>query len=141
MLLASGFVVAAENSNIDSATAYPHYDSWNEKKQSLQQQHGLQLGMDYNMLGLTATDALGNSSAASGALRVFGQWDLVETESGSKGGLVFKFEHRHKYTDSSPKEFGAVDLGYIGFAHSLYGDQALEQHICFGVNPYCKNKW
>ncbi|GEA62112.1 carbohydrate porin [Vibrio comitans] len=100
-----------------------HFESWTETKQRWQEEHGLQLGMDYNMLGLTATDALGESSAASGALRVYGQWDMVHTQSGSTGGIVFKFEHRHKYTDSSPKEFGIKDLGYIGFVHSLYGDQ------------------
>lgn len=100
-----------------------HFELWNKTKKRWQEEHGLQLGMDYNMLGLTASDALGESSAASGALRVYGQWDMVHTDSGSTGGIVFKVEHRHKYTDSSPKDFGLKDLGYIGFVHPLYGDQ------------------
>lgn len=107
----------------DTPVTQSHFDSWNETKAHWQKEHGLQLNVDYNMLGLTATDALGDSSAASGALRVYGQWDMVNTDSGSTGGLVFKFEHRHKYTDSSPKDFGINDLGYLGFVHSLYGDQ------------------
>ncbi|MDR9829177.1 carbohydrate porin [Vibrio sp. FNV 38] len=98
-------------------------NSWDATKAKWEEEYGLQLGIDYNMLGLTATDALGNSSSGGGALRVFGQWDLVETDSGSTGGVVFKFEHRHKYTDSSPKDFGLSDLGYIGFVHPLLGDQ------------------
>ena len=127
----SGNVFADEKTNEledlavmkDATVRHTHFESWSEKKAHWQEEYGLQLGLDYNMLGLTATDALGNSSAAAGALRVYGQWDLLHTESGSTGGIVFKFEHRHKYTDSSPKEFGLKDLGYIGFAHSLYGDQ------------------
>ncbi|WP_428618200.1 carbohydrate porin [Shewanella sp.] len=104
-------------------TGPSHFEAWNQTKQSWQKEYGLQLGMDYNMLGLHAVDAIGDSSAASGAVRVYGQWDLVKTDSGSTGGVVFKFEHRHKYTETSPKEFGLAELGYIGFVHSLYGDQ------------------
>ncbi|EOC6597194.1 carbohydrate porin [Vibrio parahaemolyticus] len=107
----------------DAPTEQSHFDSWRQTKEHWQKEYGLQLGLDYNILGLAATDALGNSSAAGGALRVYGQWDMVHTDSGSTGGVVFKFEHRHKYTDSSPKDFGLKDLGYLGFAHSLYGDQ------------------
>ncbi|WP_427976431.1 carbohydrate porin [Agarivorans sp.] len=107
----------------DSTSNLSRFDIWNKTKQHWQEEYGLQLGMDYNMLGLGASDPLGESSAASGALRLYGQWDMVHTDSGSTGGVVFKFEHRHKYTDSSPKDFGLKDLGYIGFVHSLYGDQ------------------
>ncbi|MCB5357851.1 carbohydrate porin [Vibrio lentus] len=122
LILASG-VTTAEVMPVESSTSRSHYDSWNETKQNLQKEHGLQLGMDYNMLSMEAIDPLGDSSAAAGALRVFGQWDLLEAEDGDKGGIVFKFEHRHKYTENSPKEYGLADLGYFGFAHSLYGDQ------------------
>ncbi|MDN2482847.1 carbohydrate porin [Vibrio agarivorans] len=123
VLLASGMTFAADAETNAVTGAHSHYDSWNEKKQALKDNHGLDLGMDYNMLGFSATDAIGESSAAAGALRVYGQWDLTESDSGDTGGLVFKFEHRHKYTDSAPKEYGLVDLGYVGFAHSLFGDQ------------------
>ena len=122
LILASG-VTTAEVMPVESSASRSHYDSWNETKQNLQKEHGLQLGMDYNMLSMGAIEPLGDSSAAAGALRVFGQWDLLETEDGDKGGIVFKFEHRHKYTENSPKEYGLADLGYLGFAHSLYGDQ------------------
>ncbi|MFI3277017.1 carbohydrate porin [Vibrio sp.] len=131
VMVISTTVFAADNTNEfedltvmrDTPVEQSHFDSWNTTKVHWQEEYGLQLGIDYNMLGLTATDALGESSAASGALRLYGQWDMVHTDSGSTGGIVFKFEHRHKYTDSSPKDFGLNDLGYIGFAHSLYGDQ------------------
>ncbi|MCF7494896.1 carbohydrate porin [Vibrio sp. L5-1] len=116
--------ILATTTELNETTTEPsHFESWTETKQRWQEQHGLQLGVDYNMLGLTATNPLGDSSSASGALRVYGQWDMVHTDSGSTGGVVFKFEHRHKYSDTSPKEFGVQDLGYIGFVHSLYGDQ------------------
>ncbi|MCX2760469.1 carbohydrate porin [Vibrio sp. Sgm 22] len=131
VMVISTTVFAADNTNEfedltvmrDTPVEQSHFDSWNATKAHWQEEYGLQLGVDYNMLGLTATDALGDSSAASGALRVYGQWDMVHTDSGSTGGIVFKFEHRHKYTDSSPKDYGLKDLGYLGFAHSLYGDQ------------------
>ncbi|WP_299689825.1 carbohydrate porin [uncultured Vibrio sp.] len=131
VMVISTTVFAADNTNEfedltvmrDIPVEQSHFDSWNATKAHWQEEYGLQLGVDYNMLGFTATDALGDSSAASGALRVYGQWDMVHTDSGSTGGIVFKFEHRHKYTDSSPKDYGLKDLGYLGFAHSLYGDQ------------------
>lgn len=108
---------------IESPSYVVHKNSWGEMKQSWKDDLGLDFNIDYNMLGLTSSNSFGESSAGAGALRLFGQWDFVETESGSKGGMVFKFEHRHKYTDSSPKDFGLQDLGYLGFVHSLYGDQ------------------
>ncbi|WP_236009469.1 carbohydrate porin [Vibrio ulleungensis] len=131
LLTVSGATLASDNDNSfeeqpvmrDEPIESSHFDAWNTTKEQWQKEYGLQLGMDYNMLGMAATDALGDSAAASGALRVYGQWDMVHTDSGSTGGVVFKFEHRHKYTDTSPKDFGLTELGYLGFAHSLYGDQ------------------
>ncbi|MDR9826496.1 carbohydrate porin [Vibrio sp. FNV 38] len=127
LLLSSFSVMSVETVN-DADSNYSsvnlsRFDSWNEMKQKWDKEHGLQLNTEYNILGFNASDPLGESTAAGGALRVYGQWNLLETDSGSKGGLVFKFEHRHKYTDSSPKDFGVNELGYVGFIHSLYGDQ------------------
>jgi porin len=102
---------------------HSYYDSWNTLKQHWLADYGLQLNMDYNMLGFTGTDSVGESSVAAGIARIHGRWDFIQSDSGSKGGLVFKFEHRHKYTDSTPKFFGMEDLGYVGFTNLFYGDQ------------------
>ncbi|WP_052687758.1 carbohydrate porin [Vibrio vulnificus] len=110
----------------DKPVEQSHFSSWNETKAHWQEEYGLQLGGDYNMLGFSATDALGDSTAAAGAFRVYGQWDMVHTDSGSTGGIVFKFEHRHKYTNTSPKDFGLQELGYLGLMHSLLGDQGFK---------------
>lgn len=133
-LCSASHIVAAED--IFSASEEQHnlsqiehqltpYESWKNTKQQLSDNHNLKLNVDYNMLGLTSTDTIGNSSAGGGALRVFGQWDIIHSDDGSTGGLVFKVEHRHSYLNSSPKDFGIKDLGYLGFAHSLIGDQGL----------------
>lgn len=99
------------------------YESWVAKKNDWNEKYGFQFNIDYTMLGFGATNPIGESTAAGGALRFLGQWDLVQQDNGDTGGIVFKFEHRHKYTDSDPKSFGFNDLGYLGFNHSLFGDQ------------------
>ena len=43
-----------------------------------------------------ATDSLGEHDAASGLVRVYGQWELLGRGSENPGLLVFKGENRHR---------------------------------------------
>ncbi|CAE6924551.1 Carbohydrate-selective porin [Vibrio sp. B1REV9] len=101
-------------------------ESWRE---SLEQEHNLTFGLDYQALGLSATDPVtgGDDTASSGVARFYGTWNLVGLESGNVGGLVWKVEHRHSYSALAPKEFAFIGdgLGYAGMIGSAYSDQGM----------------
>lgn len=92
---------------------------------------GFTFGADYFALGLTsANGSTGDSaSSASGVARVYGQWNLVGKESGNTGGLVWKIEHRHAYTDNAPKDYSGItfqaqdNIGYVGMIAPAFSDQ------------------
>ncbi|MFM2663393.1 carbohydrate porin [Vibrio mediterranei] len=103
-------------------------------RESLEQNQNLTFGLDYQSLGLRASDTVtgGENNAAAGVFRFYGSWNLVGLDSGNVGGLVWKVEHRHKYTDLSPKEFSFIGnvtpslpdgVGYVGMIGPAYSDQ------------------
>lgn len=99
-------------------------DSADQAKKKFYEKTGFIANMDYNSQVMGATSVVNNNVGASGVFRVYGKWDLISNKKGtSKGGLVFKFENRHKYTDNSLREFGPVDVGFVGFMQSVYNDQ------------------
>lgn len=93
--------------------------------------NGFTFGADYFALGLTsANGSTGDTaSAASGVARIYGQWHLVGKESGNTGGLVWKVEHRHAYTDNAPKDYSGItfqaqdNIGYVGMIAPAFNDQ------------------
>ncbi|MGR5056619.1 carbohydrate porin [Vibrio rotiferianus] len=96
-------------------------------RELLAEDHNLTFGLDYQALGLTASDpqSAGEDAASAGVARFYGSWNLVGLESGNTGGLVWKVEHRHAYSKLSPKEFSFIGngLGYAGMIGSAYSDQ------------------
>ena len=108
----------------DSAELFPIDRSgrWDEFKSRLKERRALDIGIDYNVLGLLATDSLGADEAAGGVWRTYGQWDLVSRDTPNTGSLVFKLESRHKFTSVSPLEFGP-EVGYAGLTNTVYSDQ------------------
>ncbi|OBT12159.1 porin [Vibrio sp. UCD-FRSSP16_10] len=94
--------------------------------------NGFTFGADYFSLGLYSGDATdgGDAASASGVARVYGQWNLVGKNSANTGSLVWKFEHRHAYSDTSPKDFSgttfnpnADNIGYLGMIAPAFSDQ------------------
>jgi porin len=73
-----------------------YLDPWYQLKERVNQGHGLQFNIDESMLYQTATDSPGESDAASGIVRVYGQWELLARGSDNPGMLVFKGENRHR---------------------------------------------
>ncbi|PLW69887.1 carbohydrate porin [Pseudohalioglobus lutimaris] len=94
-------------------------DAW---KTGVKERTGLTFGIDYTSLGLVATDSIGASTAASGVFRGYGNWELFNRGKKNNGSLVFKFEHRHAYTDLAPGAF-ADELGYAGVTSVGFNDQ------------------
>ncbi len=98
--------------------------SWYEWKDSLQENRGISLSVDYTPLFLRSSQNgnSGENTASSGMLRFFGSWDLVGLGSKNTGSLVWKVEHRHKYADISPQAF-AFDQGFVGLIEPPFSDQ------------------
>jgi porin len=72
------------------------FDPWYCFKERLNECVGLQFNIDESILYQTVTDSLGENDAASGLVRIFGQWELLARGSGHPGFLVYKGEHRHR---------------------------------------------
>lgn len=81
------------------------------------EQNNINMGLDYSAVYLGANNVLPGSddSAASGMVRFYGSWNPVGVGTKESGGLVWKVEHRHSYTDTSVKdfEFGTGGLGLV----------------------------
>ena len=76
--------------------------------------HGLSLAIDYASMFQAASDVLeGDSSASSGALRIYGTWTLVGRGTRNRGSIVAKVEHRHAYSDIAPAGL-AANVGFLG---------------------------
>jgi porin len=91
-------------------------------KTDLYEATGLRFGGDYSALYFRATDSPGDRDAASGMLRLYGSWDLIGRDADNTGALVYKVEHRHRYTDVPPSAF-ASELGYVGILNAPFSDQ------------------
>ncbi len=81
------------------------------------EQNNINMGLDYSAIYLGANNVLPGSddSAASGMVRFYGSWNPIGAGTTETGGLVWKIEHRHSYTDTSVKdfEFGTGGLGLV----------------------------
>ncbi|WP_394204825.1 carbohydrate porin [Shewanella waksmanii] len=143
MAMCSGQAVAEINFGSPDTVDNTIKDNTREKqswREALASEHHLTLGLDYQALGLSASSATdgGDDSAAAGVMRFYGAWNLVGLDDGNTGGLVWKIEHRHKYTDVDPKSFSFIEpgLGYIGMIGPAYSDQGSRL-----TNLYWKQKF
>jgi porin len=89
--------------------AQPYFDF----KDSLTAKTGLSVGLDYSAAYLKSNVSEGIDDASSGMVRLYGSWDLVGRGTKNTGALNFKVEHRHRFGEFTPKEFG-FNMGYVG---------------------------
>ena len=87
----------------------PYFDF----KKNLKEKSGFNYGLDYTAAYFSANKSLGESSAASGMVRLYGSWDLIGKGDENTGALNFKVDHRHKYEAIPVAGFG-TELGYAG---------------------------
>ncbi len=106
-----------------------------EWKARLKEEHGFGFGVDYSAAYLSASSSPEEERASSGMTRFYGSWDLIGRESGDTGALIWKIEHRHKYTAIPPSEFG-FNLGYIGLIEPPFSDQGFRW-----TNLYWRQRW
>jgi len=97
---------------------------WFDWKEKVQKERGLSLGIDYSAVYLNSSEmgASGNDDASAGMVRFFGSWDLVGRGTKDTGALIWKVEHRHKYTDIAPQTFG-FDQGIVGLISPPFSDE------------------
>jgi porin len=94
-------------------------ESWNDWKKRLKDEHGFGFSIDYTAVLLTANETFSDSTGAGGIARIYGAWDLTDDGNGS---LVWKFEHRHAYGDTSPFDFSMGQMGYVGLQEPPFND-------------------
>lgn len=83
------------------------FDPWFDFKTRLNERHGLQFSIDESIFYQHATDSLGETDAASGLVRIYGQWEPFRCCWDNSGMLVFKAEDRHKIgTEITPFDLG-----------------------------------
>jgi porin len=92
-------------------------ESWGDLQQSWIDQYGLAVSIDYTAAILTADETFSDSTGAGGIARVYGTWSPVED-----GALVWKFEHRHAFGDTSPFDVSLGQIGYVGLQEPPFND-------------------
>ena len=97
-------------------------DSLDQSKKRFYKKTGFIINADYNSQIMGATKAIGDHVGASGVFRIYGKYNFVGRGTPHEGGLVFKVENRHKYTDLPLREWGLEGVGYAGLVQSVYND-------------------
>ncbi|MDN3643046.1 carbohydrate porin [Lutimonas halocynthiae] len=106
-----------KNSFFDFEFMQPYFDF----KSDLKKNTGFDFGLDYSAVYFGASESLGEKNASSGMVRLYGSWELVNRGKGNNGALIYKIEHRHKYTEVVPKFFG-FEMGYVGMEVPAFND-------------------
>jgi porin len=93
--------------------------SFDEWRQNLKEDHGFSFSVDYTSVVLSANETFTDSTGTGGIARVYGTWDLWQEGAGA---LIWKFEHRHAYGDTSPFDFSLGQMGYVGLQEPPFND-------------------
>jgi len=107
---------------------FPWFDRtlqpWFDFKSGLNKRNGLQFGVNYTALYQGASNAPNGAEdqAASGIVRLFGKWTLVDRDGDDPGKIVFSMDNRHRLgTDIAPADLGFA-VGYLGIPGTLFTD-------------------
>ncbi len=104
---------AVENQMADDKVSF---DGW---RNNLKEDHGFSFSVDYTGVVLSANETFTDSTGAGGIARAYGTWDLWNEGAGA---LIWKFEHRHAYGDTSPFDFSMGQMGYVGLQEPPFND-------------------
>jgi porin len=95
------------------------YESWTDWKKALKDDHGFAFSIDYTAVLLTASETFFDDTGAGGIARIYGAWDLYDEGAGA---LIWKFEHRHAFGDTSPFDLSLGQMGYVGLIEPPFND-------------------
>jgi porin len=115
-------LLASDDQERDTVLDVDLLQPWHDWKASLKDRTGLDFGFDYISLGYVATESLGEDTAATGVVRLFGQWELTGRGTKNTGTLLFRVDNRHRLDTVPVKDF-AGELGYAGIIGATYSDQ------------------
>ena len=93
--------------------------SLSEWRQQMKDDHGFSFSIDYTSVVLSANETFSDSTGAGGIARAYGVWDLWNEGAGA---LIWKFEHRHAYGNTSPFDFSMGQMGYVGLQEPPFND-------------------
>ena len=114
--------LAADARLTESISAVSFGDRYFEWKDGIKDEHGLNFTLDYTTVLSSVSQTTGAEDFfAGGAVRFFGNWDLIGRDSGNTGSFIFKIEHQHKYTDLPPQAT-ASQAGYAGLMFPTISD-------------------
>lgn len=116
-----------ENQITLDRAANPLYESkllapLREWRDGVAEKTGFNWSLDYSALLMGVNGSPGKNNASSGIARFFGFWDLVDRGGANRGSLIWKIEHRHKYSDIPPSALG-FESGYVGIFEPPFSDQ------------------
>ncbi|WP_159090217.1 carbohydrate porin [Ruegeria sp. Alg231-54] len=106
----------------DTLTGQDVLLSYREWKERFRERTGISYTLDYTTAGLFPSNTIsGENSFNSGAVRFYGQWELVGRGSDNTGTFVWKVENRHGYS-GPPVSAAAADIGLAGAMLSSLSD-------------------
>ncbi|MBW1637465.1 MAG: carbohydrate porin, partial [Deltaproteobacteria bacterium] len=100
-------------------TFFKPYNDW---KTSLQKEHHLKIGGDYQSEYLHANPSNTDKDAFSGVLRLYSSYTAFNADSANSGTLIFKVENRHTYGDYHAAQNYGFAAGYYGIGGTLFGE-------------------
>ena len=109
-------------------------------KNGVAEKSGFNWSLDYTALFMGVSGSPGETNAASGMVRFYGYWDLVNRSGPNKGSLNWKVENRHSYTDVPPSEFG-FESGYAGMFEPPFSDQQNRLTNLYWKQYFAEGKW
>ncbi len=89
---------------------------------ALRRDYGLSIGLDYNMLPQQVSSSPGDTAAAGGVFRFYGQWKPFNRDSASAGAIVFKAEHRHALGTDIPPQILGPTAGVASITAPVWSD-------------------
>ncbi len=121
---------------VDNQIAEDDKKSKPDFKNSLEK-NNISIGVDYSAVYLGASNVLPgeDSNAVSGMVRFYGSWNPIGVGSNDVGGLVWKVENRHSYSDTAVKDF-EFGTGGLGLVTPPFSDQGTRV-----TNLYYKQKF
>jgi porin len=104
----------------------------------LKEKHAFSFGIDYTGVYLETSDSLSgkNDHASSGIVRFYGAWELLGRGTDTTGTLVYKVEHRHRYSNNVPSNFSIGNLGNVGVIEPPFSNQGNRL-----TNLYWRQSW
>ncbi|WP_227021348.1 carbohydrate porin [Oceaniferula marina] len=109
---------------------------WKDYKTSLKDRTGFSWSTDYTAYYFGSSGDFGPNEAGSGIFRLYGSWDLVGRGTENQGGLVYKVEHRHRYSESSPSSY-SLDAGNVGVVGGPFSNNNLRLTNLYWKQKFC----